>query len=99
MGFGTLRLDTQDFEVRRLNPKDGKLELEAYRSGSADLAIPQAEWLASDGTLICVIPFVAGTRDIADARLADDVTVFLPLEISEVRTPVGGPSMEYEPAS
>ncbi|HEY3142155.1 MAG TPA: hypothetical protein VGJ86_13550 [Acidimicrobiales bacterium] len=102
MEFGTLKVGDQTFEVVDLKPEGGKLYLVAYRSGPADLAVSRAEWTAPDGSLICAFePFHVSTGDIADARTADDVTVFQAIAISEVVriTEPSGVPMAYLPVS
>jgi hypothetical protein len=102
MGFGALKVGDQVFEVVNLKPEQGKLYLVAYRSGPANLDVPRVEWFAPDGTAMCVIePFLVGTQDMADARVASDVTVFQALAINEVLSgdqPSGMP-MAYLPVS
>lgn len=85
--FGTLRIGDLDFRVVRIRPVQGRLQIQAYRNGPAELAVPRAEWFAPDGSLICTFePFHCPEEYAANARhpSTTDVTVFQDIRVDWV---------------
>lgn len=95
MDLGTLKIGDLDFRVVRVRPVQGVLQIQAYRAGPAELAVPRAEWRAPDGSLICALePFRVSDAYAAQARHPNTatVTVIQDLAITDVVT-VDRPSM------
>ena len=87
--LGTLRVGNLDFEVVRIKPIQGVLQLHAYHAGPAELTVPRAEWLAPDGSLICAFePFRVSDEYAANARhpSTSRVSVIQDIRLDEVIT-------------
>jgi hypothetical protein len=94
--LGTLKVGDLDFRVVRIRPMQGRLQIQAHHPGPAELAVPQAEWFAPDGSLVCVFaPFRVSEEEAAWARYHNtaNVTVFQDIELTEV-TVTNRPSLD-----